>query len=62
MDLVSNDWKPLLRIETSQKSLLKAFYYNNKCNRKIKDFQKLSNKKSDYKFSVNSLMVYDPIH
>ena len=54
MDLVSNDWKPLLRTE--------AFYYNNKCNRKIKDFQKFSNKKSDYKFSVNSLMVYDPIH
>ena len=42
MDL---DWKHLLRTETSQKSLLKTLYYNNKGTRKVKDFQKLSNKK-----------------
>ena len=44
MDLTPNDWKHLLRTEFSQKSLLKAFYYNNKDTRKVKDFQTLSNK------------------
>ena len=39
------DWKHLLRTETSQKFLLKTFYYNNKGNRKVKDFKDLSNKK-----------------
>ena len=38
------DRKHLLRTETSQESLLKTFYYNNKCTKKLKDFQKLSNK------------------
>ena len=28
-----------IRTETSQKSFLKIFYYNNKVTRKIKDFQ-----------------------
>ena len=44
MDLISNDWKHLRRTETSQKSFLKTFYYNNKSSKKVKDFQKLSNK------------------
>ena len=44
MGLIPNDWKHLLRTETSQKSLLKIFCYNNKVTRKVKDFQKLSNK------------------
>ena len=44
MDFTSNDWKDLLRIETSQKLLLKT--YNNKGTRKVKDFQKLSNKEN----------------
>ena len=39
MGLIPNNWKHLLRTETSQKSLLKIFYYNNK------DLQKLFNKK-----------------
>ena len=42
MALTSNDWKHLRRIETSQKLLLKT--YNNKGTKKVKDFQKLSNK------------------
>ena len=30
MDLILNDWKHLIRIETTPKSFLKTFYYNNK--------------------------------
>ena len=40
MDLIPNDWKHLLRIETPQKFLLKTFYYNNKDTSKVKDSQK----------------------
>ena len=42
MGSISNDWKHLLRTETSQKSLLKIFCYNNKVTWKVKDSQKLS--------------------
>ena len=45
MGLITNDWKHLLRTETSQKVLLKMLCYNNKVTRKVKDFQKLCNKK-----------------
>ena len=44
MVLILNDWKHLLRTETSQKSLLKAFYYDNKGIRKAKVFQTFYNK------------------
>ena len=44
MDLISSAWKHVLRTETSQKFLLKNIYYNNKGTKKVKDFQKLSNK------------------
>ena len=54
MDLILNDWKHLLRTETSQKSLLKIFYYNNKVTMKVKDFQKLSNKEIYFTFQSNS--------
>ena len=40
------DWKHLLRTATSQKSLLKTFYYYNKGTKKVKDFRKLSNKET----------------
>ena len=40
--LIPNDSKHLLKTETSQKSLLNIFCYNNKVIRKVKDFQKLS--------------------
>ena len=42
MDSITSDWKHLLRTETSQKSLLKIFCYNNKVTWKVKDSQKLS--------------------
>ena len=44
MNLIPNDWKHLLRTETCQKSLLKILCYNYKVTRKVKDFQKFSNK------------------
>ena len=44
MDFIRNDWKDLLRTKTSQKSLLKTSHDNSKDIRKVKDFQKLSNK------------------
>ena len=44
MGLIPNDWKLLVRTETSQKSLLEIICYNSKVTRKVKDFQKLSNK------------------
>ena len=44
MELILNDWKHLLRTETSQKSFLKTFYYNNKGLRKVKNSEELSNK------------------
>ena len=43
-DLILSDWKHLLRTETSQKYLLRTFYYNSKGTRKIKVFEKFSNK------------------
>ena len=39
MASIHNDWKHLLRTETSQKKFLKIFCYNNKIARKVKDFQ-----------------------
>ena len=48
------DWKYLLRTETSQKFLLKAFYYNKKGTKKVKDIQKLSNKETYFIFQSNS--------
>ena len=53
MGLIPNDWKYLLSIETSQKSLLKFFCYNNKITRKVKDFKKLSNKEIFYLSAFN---------
>ena len=44
MDLITSDWKHVLRTETSKQFFLKTFYYNNKGTKKVKDFQKLSNK------------------
>ena len=43
MGAIRNDWKHLLRTETSHKSLLKVFCYNNKVSRKVKGFQKFLN-------------------
>ena len=54
MGFIANDWKHLLRTETSQKSLLKTFCYNNKVTRKVKNFQKLSNKEIYFTLQSNS--------
>ena len=43
MDFIPTNWKHVLRIETSQKTFLKIFYYNNNVTRKAKNFPKLSN-------------------
>ena len=54
MGLIPNYWKRLLRTKTSQKFLLKIFCYNNKVIGKVKDFQKLSNKKTFLSLQSNS--------
>ena len=58
MGSISNDWKHLLRTETSQKSLLKIFCYNNKVTWKVKDSQKLSilRKRIDFFLPLNPAM------
>ena len=48
------NWKHLLRTETSQKPLLKTFFYSNIGTRKVKYFQNLSNKKIKIYFILQS--------
>ena len=60
MGLIPNNWKHLLRTETFQKSLLKIFCYNNKGNRKVKDFQKLCNKEIYHSLQSNSAKYIKP--
>ena len=60
MDLISSAWKHVLRTETSQKFLLKNFYYNNKGTKKVKDFQKLSNKEIYFILRTNSTKQKKP--
>ena len=49
-----------IRTETSQKSLLKVFYYNNKVIRKLKDFQKLFSKEIYFSYSPISAKYNKP--
>ena len=49
-----------IRTETSQKSLLKVFYYNNKVIRKLKDFQKLFSKEIYFSLSPISAKYNKP--
>ena len=60
MNLIPNDWKQLLRTETSQKSLLKTFYYKNKGTNKVKDFQKLFDKEIYFIFQYRSTKYNKP--
>ena len=60
MDLIPNDWRHILRIETSQKSLLKTFYCNNKGIRKVKDLQKLYDKEIYFILQSNSSKYNKP--
>ena len=50
----------MLRTDTSQKSLLKIFCYNNKVTRKVKDFQKLSKKEIYFTLQSNSTKYNKP--
>ena len=54
MDLIRSDWKHMLRNETFQKSLFKIFCYNNQGTKKVKDFQKLSNKEIYFTLQSNN--------
>ena len=60
MGLIPNDWKNLLKTKTFQKSLSKIFFYNNKVTRKVKDFQKLSNKEIYLSLQSNSAKYNKP--
>ena len=60
MGSILNDWKHLLRTETSQKSLSKTFCSNNEVIRKIKDFQKLYNKEIYFSLQSNSTRYNKP--
>ena len=51
-NLIPNDWKHLL-LENSRKSFLKG-YGKNKGTRKVKDYQKLSNKETYFILQNNS--------
>ena len=55
MNLISSDCEHLLRTETSQSFLLKAFYYNNKDARKDKYFQNSLIKKFTFPFHLTVL-------
>ena len=59
-DFIGMDWKHLVRTKTSQKSLLKTFYYNNKGPRKVKHFQKLSNNEIYFILQSNSTKYEKP--
>ena len=44
VELIAKNWIQLLKNKTSQESLLKVFFFNNRGSRKVKNFLKLSNK------------------
>ena len=54
MDLILNDWKHLLKSETSQKKIFFNALCPYKDTRKVKDFQKLSNKETYSTLQFNS--------
>ena len=56
MNLIPNDWNHSLR-----KTPLKTFYYNNKGTKKVKYFQKLSNKETYFTVQSNSTKYNKPI-
>ena len=53
MDLIPNDWKHLLKTETSQKKIPFKALYPYKGTRKVKELQKLSTNKEIY-FTLQS--------
>ena len=61
MGLIPNDCKPSLRTVTSRKSFFKIYCYNNKVTRKVKDFQKHSNKEIYFAPQPNSTKYNKPL-
>ena len=43
---------PILKFKTSQESIFKIFYYNNRGIRKVKNLQKLSNKETYFTLQI----------
>ena len=54
IQLIPDDWMPILKSKTSQESLLKIFCYNNRGKRKVKNLQKLSNKEIYFALQNNN--------
>ena len=54
IQLIPSDWMPILKSKTSQKSIFKIFYYNNRRVRKVKNLQKLSNKEIYFTLQNNN--------
>ena len=54
IDLVRNDWKHILRNETSQKFLFKTLCYNHQGTWRIKDFLELCNEKISLTVQFNN--------
>ena len=57
MDLFRNDWKHILKNETSQKSLFQTFCNNKLGSRKMKDSQKPSNKEIYFTLQSNNINI-----
>ena len=62
MHLIPNAWKHKIRKETSQKSLFKILYFNNKCITKINDLQKFSNKDTYFTLQYMNTKHIKPFH
>ena len=54
IELIPNNWIQILKNKTSQESLLKVFHFNDRGIRKIKNFQKVSNKDIYYTLQNNN--------
>ena len=60
LDLLCNAWKHILGNETFQKLLFKIFSYNKQVTRKIKYFQKRSNKEIYFTLQSNNTKYIKP--
>ena len=62
MDLIPNDWKHLLKAETSKNLFqkLSVHYYKNKDKRNVKDFRKISNKEIYFTLQSKSTKYNKP--
>ena len=60
VELIPKDWVQLLKTKTSQESLLKVFYFNNKGIKKVKNLQKLLNKDIYFTLQNNNEYYHRP--